>query len=79
MQLKNSEGGLLSQGGWVLITVDFGGGRAGVKNDYVICERPLIINRYILCNFTSFVTDIICDSDVILSQKCPYTLDTIKL
>ena len=35
---------LLSEGGWVLITVDYGGGR-GVKKcqkiDYVICERPL--------------------------------------
>ena len=34
---------LLSEGGWVLITVDYGGGR-GVKKcqkfDYVICERP---------------------------------------
>ena len=37
---------LLSEGGgWVLITVDYGrgeGGKKSQKNDYVICERPLI-------------------------------------
>ena len=34
----------LSEGGWVLITVDYGGGGGGVRMpqiDYVICERPL--------------------------------------
>ena len=49
--LKNWGGGgsgldyviLLSEGGWVLITVDYGGGggKKRQKIDYVICERPL--------------------------------------
>ena len=35
---------LSERGGWVLITVDYGGGEGGKKCqkfDYVICERPL--------------------------------------
>ena len=30
---------LLSQGGWVLITVDYGGGNKYAKNDCVICKQ----------------------------------------
>ena len=51
MKLKKLGGGgggsgldyviLLSEGGWVLITVDYGGGKNCQKIDYVICERPL--------------------------------------
>ena len=40
---------LLSHGGWVLITVDYGGGGVKMpKNDYVICERHLRLSRFIL-------------------------------
>ena len=34
---------LLSQGGWVLIMVLYGGGRGECQKNDVICERPLTI------------------------------------